>query len=113
MRVPMQNPIRVLQSGRGRNMREIKSFMGTTQPDLLYNDILLMYRINMRHFLLILCFAAAFLLPLRAEPWPDREKLVYQVRWGLIEAAEGIFTAKSQDNTWKFSLLLKSSGTVD
>lgn len=67
----------------------------------------------MRRFLLILLFVITLAFPLRAEPWPEGEKLVYRVRWGLIEAAEGTFTAKSKGNAWSFSLLLKSLGPVE
>jgi len=46
-------------------------------------------------------------------PWPDGESLSYQVYWGMIQAAEGTFTAKQQAGNWQFSLDLRSLGLVE
>ena len=47
-----------------------------------------------------------------AEPWPDREKLTYEVHWGMLVAAEGTFQAHRTRSDWRLSLDLKSRGMV-
>lgn len=55
---------------------------------------------------------------LRAEkaplvPWPNGETLTYSISWGVIDAAQGVFTATDQPDRWEFRMHLISQGTVD
>jgi hypothetical protein len=46
-------------------------------------------------------------------PWVDNEILIYEIKWGLIHAAEGMFRVEDRRDRWKFSLNLKTVGIVD
>ena len=46
-------------------------------------------------------------------PWRDGEALSYLISWGGLEAAEGIFVARTEDDHWQFKLALASRGLVD
>lgn len=50
----------------------------------------------------------------RAEiPWKTGEELTYEVHWGVLVAAEAVFTAKEDGRDWVLGLDLKSRGVVD
>jgi hypothetical protein len=46
-------------------------------------------------------------------PWVDGERLIYEIKWGLLSAAEGMFRVENKQDRWKFSLNLKTIGVVD
>lgn len=46
-------------------------------------------------------------------PWTNGETLTYDIEWGVIRAAQGVFTATEQPDRWEFRLHLLSQGTVD
>ena len=49
-------------------------------------------------------------------PWPEGERLVYLIKWGPLEAAEGTFIAKKephQDGMLHFELFLRSRGPIE
>lgn len=46
-------------------------------------------------------------------PWTDGETLTLVIDWGLVRAAQGVFTATEQPKHWEFRLHLTSQGTVD
>ncbi|MCS7064410.1 MAG: DUF3108 domain-containing protein [Methylacidiphilales bacterium] len=46
-------------------------------------------------------------------PWVNGEVLIYDVKWGLVKAAEALFKAEDLGDRWKFSLNLKTVGLVD
>ncbi len=46
-------------------------------------------------------------------PWVNGEMLIYEIKWGLIHAAEGMFRVEDKRDRWKFSLNLKTVGVVD
>jgi hypothetical protein len=49
----------------------------------------------------------------RGVPWVNGETLIYEVKWGVLNAAEGMFRAEDKDDRWRFSLNLKTVGVVD
>ena len=48
-----------------------------------------------------------------AVPWTNGEKLTYEVNWGMIVAAEAVFTAHKDGAAWILKLDLKSRGLVE
>jgi len=47
-------------------------------------------------------------------PWKDGEQLDYEIRWGVVLAAEAKFTAhQPSPGRWRFDLDLQSRGVVD
>jgi hypothetical protein len=46
-------------------------------------------------------------------PWKDGETATYIVYMGVVEAAEGTFSAHSKNGGWEFKLKLASRGLVD
>lgn len=45
--------------------------------------------------------------------WREGEKLTYEVHWGMVVAAEAVFSAKKDGPVWLLSLELKSRGVVE
>jgi len=48
-----------------------------------------------------------------AVPWGDGEKLVYEVHWGMVVAAEAKMSVASSPRGWEAVLELRSRGMVD
>ena len=49
-------------------------------------------------------------------PWPEGEKLTYLIEWGILQAAEGTFTATTEpgkEGIQKFDLYLRSRGPIE
>lgn len=54
--------------------------------------------------------------PAQPLPWPEGEKLTYLIEWGIVQAAEGTFTATPEpgkEGVQRFDLDLRSRGPVE
>jgi hypothetical protein len=46
-------------------------------------------------------------------PWPNGEKLTYEIRWSALSAADAVFHAIDHGDKWEFQMELKSRGVVE
>jgi Protein of unknown function (DUF3108) len=61
----------------------------------------------------VLFFSGTCLAAEPAVPWPNGEKLTYEIHWSTLPAAQGSFHALDRGDHWEFQVELRSRGMVE